>query len=100
MTTLIHLCRFVEQVLLRPLKDSSIKHSNEEALKQAFLDALVLTFYADIEPEFQMECIKLDGARDSWQEATRISLSLMTKLDDEILNLEINDLPAKSKDNS
>ncbi|CAG8577197.1 7296_t:CDS:2, partial [Racocetra fulgida] len=117
------LCRFVEQVLLKPLKDNSIKHSNEEALKQAFLDALVLSHYADIEPEFQiyfqsnysygraidlvktstgkriaiefdnikMECIKLDGVRDSWQEATRISLSLMTKLEDEILNLEIND---------
>ncbi|KAF0433335.1 DUF1703-domain-containing protein [Gigaspora margarita] len=39
-----------------------------------------------------MECIKLDGVRDSWQEATRNSLSLTTKLEDEILNFQINDL--------
>ncbi|CAG8706843.1 254_t:CDS:2, partial [Cetraspora pellucida] len=118
------LCRFVEQVLLKPLKDNSIKHSNEKALKQKFLDALVLTLYADIEPEFRvnfqsnylygktinlvkistekriaiefdnikMECIKFDRIRDSWQEATRSSLSLMKKSENEILNLKINDL--------
>ncbi|CAI2182790.1 15393_t:CDS:2 [Funneliformis geosporum] len=48
------LCRFIEGVLLKPLKDNSIKHSNEEALKQAFMDTLILTIRADIEPEFQV----------------------------------------------
>ncbi|CAG8482792.1 12580_t:CDS:2 [Funneliformis mosseae] len=117
------LCRFVEELLLKPLKDNSIVHSNEEVLKQTFLDTLILTLHADIEPEFQvcfnskyscgkaidlvktstgkriaiefdnikMECIKLDGIHDSWQGATRISLSLMKKSEDEILNLEISD---------
>nr|CAG8554567.1 7030_t:CDS:2 [Entrophospora candida] len=37
------------------------------------------------------ECIKLNGVHDSWQEATRISRSLMKKPEDEILNLEISD---------
>jgi len=36
-------------------------------------------------------CIKLNGVHGSWQEATRISLSLMEKSEDEVLNLEIND---------
>ncbi|CAG8444428.1 382_t:CDS:2 [Ambispora gerdemannii] len=85
------LCRFVEQALLKPLRDNSVKHSNEEALKQAFLDTLILTLRADIEPEFQMECIKLDRARGSWQEATQVLRSLMAKSEDEILNLEISD---------
>ncbi|CAG8810678.1 44391_t:CDS:2, partial [Gigaspora margarita] len=115
--------RFVEQALLKPLKDNSVKHSNEEALKQAFLDTLILTLRADIEPEFQvyphsydlngkaidlvktstgrriaiefdnikMECIKLDRARGSWQEATQVSRSLVAKSEDEILSLEISD---------
>ncbi|CAG8831874.1 31425_t:CDS:1, partial [Racocetra persica] len=39
----------------------------------------------------KMECIKLDGVHNSWQEATRISLSLMKKSEKEILNLQIND---------
>lgn len=29
-------------------------HSNEEALKQAFMNAMILTLHADIEPEFQV----------------------------------------------
>ncbi|RHZ44563.1 hypothetical protein Glove_718g2 [Diversispora epigaea] len=105
------LCQFVEEQLLKPLKDNSIVYSNEEALKQTFLDTLTLTLHADIEPEFKVyfnskylcgkaidlvktstgkriaiefdniktECIKLKGVHDSWQEATRISLSLMKK---------------------
>ncbi|CAG8532691.1 2481_t:CDS:2, partial [Funneliformis caledonium] len=40
--------------LIPPLKDNSFKHSNEEALKQAFMDTLILTLYVDIEPEFQV----------------------------------------------
>ncbi|RHZ78500.1 hypothetical protein Glove_162g93 [Diversispora epigaea] len=47
-------CRFIEKVLLAPLKDNSVVHSNEEALKQAFMSALILTLRADIEPEFQL----------------------------------------------
>ncbi|CAJ0844095.1 5206_t:CDS:1, partial [Entrophospora sp. SA101] len=102
-------CRFVEELLLKPLKDNSIVCSNEETSKQTFLDTLILTLHANIEPEFQVdfnskysygkatnliktsmrkriaiefdniktECIKLNGIHDSWQEATRISLSLM-----------------------
>jgi len=117
------LCRFIEEQLLKPLKDNSIVHSNEEALKQAFLDTLILTLHADIEPEFQVYfnskysygkaidltktstgkritiefdnikigCIKLNGVHGSWQEATQISLSLMKKSEDEVLNLEISD---------
>ncbi|CAG8616592.1 7175_t:CDS:2, partial [Diversispora eburnea] len=115
------LCRFIEKTLLKPLKDNSVKHSNEEALKQAFMDTLILTLHVDIEPEFQvysqssnfggkaidlvktntgkriaiefdnikMENIKLDGAQDSWQKATQVSLSLLEKSEDEILSLEI-----------
>ncbi|CAI2193022.1 1514_t:CDS:2, partial [Funneliformis geosporum] len=90
------LYRFVEELLLKPLKNNSIVHSNEEVLKQTFLDTLILTLHANIEPEFQfdnikMECIKLDRIYNSWQGATRISLSLMKKSEDEILNLEISD---------
>ncbi|CAG8643728.1 11586_t:CDS:1 [Paraglomus brasilianum] len=48
------LCQFIEKALLKPLKDNSVKHSNEEALKQAFMDTLILTLHADIEPEFQV----------------------------------------------
>jgi hypothetical protein len=48
------LCQFVEQTLLKLLKNNSIMHSNEEALKQAFMDTLILTLHADIEPEFQV----------------------------------------------
>ncbi|CAG8662458.1 10784_t:CDS:1, partial [Paraglomus occultum] len=48
------LCRFIEGTLLKPLKDNSVKHSNEEALKQVFMDTLILTLHADIEPEFQV----------------------------------------------
>jgi hypothetical protein len=48
------LYRFIEKVLLKPLKDKSAKHSNDEALKQAFMDTLILTLHADIEPEFQV----------------------------------------------
>ncbi len=44
------LCRFIEKALLQPLKDNSVKHSNEEALKQAFMDTLILTLHAEIEP--------------------------------------------------
>ncbi|CAG8693276.1 3689_t:CDS:1, partial [Funneliformis caledonium] len=48
------LCRFIEKTLLKPLKDNSVKHSNEETLKQTFMDTLILTFHANIEPEFQV----------------------------------------------
>ena len=117
------LCRFIEKALLNSLKDNNVKHSNEEALKQAFMDTLILTFHADIEPEFQVypqssrfggkaidlvktstgkmitikfdnieiENVKLDGARGSWQEATDVSQSLLETSEDEILNLEISD---------
>ncbi|CAG8456034.1 13533_t:CDS:2, partial [Dentiscutata erythropus] len=90
----------------------NVKYSNEEALKQASLDTLILTFHVDIEPEFQfcsqsnhscgkaidlvkassgkiefnnirMECIKLGEVQ--------VSLSLVVKSEDEILSLEIND---------
>ncbi|CAB5167269.1 unnamed protein product [Rhizophagus irregularis] len=43
-----------EEDLIPPLKDNSVKHPNEEVLKQAFIDTLILTLHADIEPEFQM----------------------------------------------
>jgi hypothetical protein len=111
------------KVLLKSLKDNGVKHSNEEALKQAFMDTLILTLHADIEPEFQvdsqgsnfggkaidlvktstgkmiaiefdkieMENVKLDGTRGSWQEATDVSRPLLEKSEDEILSLEIND---------
>ncbi|CAG8832221.1 44825_t:CDS:2, partial [Gigaspora margarita] len=74
------LCRFVEETLLKPLKDNSVKHSNEEALKQSFMNQ-----------SFGMEYINLNGAQGTWQEATLVSRSLMTKLEDEILSLEISD---------
>ncbi|CAG8774030.1 7090_t:CDS:2, partial [Racocetra fulgida] len=38
---------------IKPLCHNSIVYSNEEALKQAFMDAMILTLHADIEPEFQ-----------------------------------------------
>ncbi|CAG8748444.1 15838_t:CDS:2 [Dentiscutata erythropus] len=107
--------------LLKPLKDNSVKHSNEEALKQAFMDALILTLHADIEPEFRVhtqnlsrkaidlvktstgrriaiefdniktECVKLNGVTNSWQELTQVSRLLSEKSDEEILSLEISD---------
>ncbi|CAG8510230.1 8170_t:CDS:2 [Diversispora eburnea] len=43
-----------EKVLLKPLKDNSVKHLNEEALKQAFLDTLIISLHVDIEPEFKV----------------------------------------------
>ncbi|GBC48932.1 AAA family ATPase [Rhizophagus irregularis DAOM 181602=DAOM 197198] len=46
--------KIYEKTLLKPLKDNSVKHPNEEVLKQAFIDTLILTLHADIEPEFQM----------------------------------------------
>src|SRR3954453_12452981 len=48
------LCRFIEKTLLKPLKDNSVLHSNEEVLKQTFMDTLILTLHADVEPEFQV----------------------------------------------
>ncbi|CAJ0632066.1 4568_t:CDS:2 [Entrophospora sp. SA101] len=125
------LCRFVEETLLKPLKDNSVKHSNEEALKQSFMDTLILTLHADIEPEFRvnsqsynlgnkaidlvktstggriaiefnnirMEYINLNGAQSTWQEATQVSRSLMTKTEDEILSLKISD-PFQPNQNS
>ncbi|CAG8771552.1 4773_t:CDS:1, partial [Dentiscutata heterogama] len=39
----------------------------------------------------KMECIKLDRAQGSWQEATQVSRSLVAKSEDEILSLEISD---------
>src|ERR1041385_6173306 len=48
------LCQFIEENLLKPLKDNSVKHSNEEALKQAFMDTLILTLHMNIQPEFQV----------------------------------------------
>jgi hypothetical protein len=48
-----------------------------------------------IEIEFdniKMENVKLDGARGSWQEATKVSRSLLEKSEDEILSLEIKDI--------
>ncbi|CAG8551252.1 15301_t:CDS:2, partial [Gigaspora rosea] len=119
------LCRFIENTLLKPLKDNSIVHSNEEALKQAFMDAMILTLHADIEPEFQvysqspdlygmaidlvkttgstgkriaiefdniqMKKILLDGANGRWQDATKVSRSLLGKSEEEILGLKIDD---------
>lgn len=111
------LCQFVEKALYKLLR---INDSNEEALKQAFIDTLLFTFYADIKPEFwvnynvnekiidlvkisngkriaidcdniKMECINLSGVQENMQEATKISLSLLEKSEDEILKLEIND---------
>ncbi|RGB24870.1 hypothetical protein C1646_772519 [Rhizophagus diaphanus] len=48
------LCRFIENNLLKPLKDNSIKHLNEEVLEQIFMDTLTLTLHTDIKPEFQV----------------------------------------------
>ena len=39
----------------------------------------------------EIENVKLDGARGSWQEATDVSQSLLETSEDEILNLEIKD---------
>ncbi|RHZ79846.1 hypothetical protein Glove_140g24 [Diversispora epigaea] len=66
------------ELLLKPLKDNIIVHSNEEALKHMFLDTLILTLHADFEPV-------------NWQEATRVSLPLMKKSEEKILNLKISD---------
>ncbi|CAB4401191.1 unnamed protein product [Rhizophagus irregularis] len=54
------LCRFIKKTLLKSLKDNSVKHSNEEALKQAFIDTLILILHANIEPEFQVYSWSLD----------------------------------------
>ena len=47
------LCRFIEKALLKSLKDNSVKHSNEEALKQAFMDTLILTFMRTLSQNFR-----------------------------------------------
>ncbi|CAG8643216.1 16448_t:CDS:2, partial [Acaulospora morrowiae] len=47
-------CRFIEKTLLKPLKNNSVKYSNEEELKQVFIDTLILTLHTDIEPKFQV----------------------------------------------
>ncbi|CAG8646805.1 2427_t:CDS:2, partial [Diversispora eburnea] len=110
-----------EEDLMSVRNDNSVKHSNEEALKQAFMDALILTLHADIEPEFRVhtqnlsrkaidlvktstgrriaiefdniktECVKLNGVTNSWQELTQVSRLLSEKSDEEILSLEISD---------
>ncbi|CAG8741849.1 2794_t:CDS:2, partial [Racocetra fulgida] len=88
-----------EETLLKPLKDNSIKHSNEEALKQSFIDTLILTLHANIEPEFQVNsqnsnlAIEFDNIRMEYinLNGAQVSRSLMMKLEDEILSLEISD---------
>ncbi|CAG8482700.1 11291_t:CDS:2 [Ambispora gerdemannii] len=94
------LCRFIENTLLKPLKGNSIVYSNEEALKQAFMDAMILNLHAGIEPEFQvptevdniqMKKIILDGASGRWQDATKVSRSLLEKSEEIILGLKIDD---------
>ncbi|KAF0481466.1 DUF1703-domain-containing protein [Gigaspora margarita] len=108
---------------LIPVRDNSIVYSNEEALKQAFMDAMILTLHADIEPEFQvysqspdlygmaidlvktnmgkriaiefdniqMKKVLLDEASGHWQDATKVSRSLLEKSEEEILGLKIDD---------
>jgi hypothetical protein len=46
--------QFIERTLLKPLKDNNIIYLNEKALKQAFLNTLILTLHTEIEPEFQV----------------------------------------------
>jgi hypothetical protein len=110
------LCRFVEKAMHKLLKSN---YSTEEALKQAFIDTLIYTFYADVKPEFwvnynvnekiidlvkisngkriaiecddiKMECINLSGIQENIQETTKISSLLLKKSEDEILKLEVN----------
>ncbi|CAG8456846.1 3988_t:CDS:2 [Dentiscutata erythropus] len=117
------LCRFIEKTLLKPLKDNNIVYSNEKALKQAFMDAMILTLHSDIEPEFlvysqspdldgkainlikinnrkriaiefdniRMNKVLLDRARGCWQEAIKVSRSLLEKTKNEVLKLKIDD---------
>ncbi|RHZ51235.1 hypothetical protein Glove_481g111 [Diversispora epigaea] len=121
------LCRFIEKVLLEPLKDNSVVYSNEEVLKQTFMNAFILTYREDIEPEFQVsnfdkkaiDLIK-KGAEGriaiefgnikigdinfgvnlgDWNKATKVSLSLLEKSEDEILNLETVDFKTSNRYN-
>ncbi|RHZ67761.1 hypothetical protein Glove_299g101 [Diversispora epigaea] len=39
------LCRFIEEALVRLLKNDSVQHLNEEILKQTFLDTLILSHF-------------------------------------------------------
>ncbi|GBC09090.1 hypothetical protein RclHR1_00860028 [Rhizophagus clarus] len=48
------LCEFIEKVLLKLLKNDNIIHSNEEILRQVFMDTLILILHADIKPKFQV----------------------------------------------
>ncbi|GBB87473.1 hypothetical protein RclHR1_13960003 [Rhizophagus clarus] len=111
------LCRFVEKAMHKLLK---INDSNEETLKQVFIDTLIYTFYADVRPELwvnynvnekiidlvkisngkriaiecddiKMECINLGGIQENIHETTKISSLLLKKSEDEILKLEVND---------
>ncbi|CAG8715357.1 13443_t:CDS:2, partial [Acaulospora colombiana] len=94
------LCRFIEGTLLKPLKNNSVKHSNEEALKQSSnfggkaIDLVRTSIGKRIAIEFdniKIENVKLDKTRDNWQEATEVSRSLLEKSEEEILKLKIND---------
>ncbi|RHZ54542.1 hypothetical protein Glove_426g58 [Diversispora epigaea] len=119
------LCRFIEKTLLEPLKDNSVVHSNEEALKQTFMNAFILTHNADIEPEFQVSDFSgkaIDLVKTSteeriaiefgnikigdidfnddlrnWQKATQVSLSLLKKSEDEILDLKTIDFKTSNR---
>ncbi|RHZ81374.1 hypothetical protein Glove_120g228 [Diversispora epigaea] len=121
------LCRFIEKVLLEPLKDNSVVYSNEEVLKQTFMNTFILTYREDIEPEFQVlnfdrkaiDLIK-KGAEEriaiefgnikigdinfgenlkDWKKATKVSLSLLEKSEDEILDLETVDFKTSNRYN-
>ncbi|CAG8524017.1 6000_t:CDS:2 [Diversispora eburnea] len=86
-----------EKALLKPLKDNSVVHSNEEALKQTFMNTLILTLHADIEPDFRYGECQI-GRSSRWlQEVTNVSLSLLEKSEDEILSLEISDKYIKNQ---
>ncbi|CAG8790639.1 5813_t:CDS:2, partial [Dentiscutata erythropus] len=89
------LCQFIEKTLLKPLKDNSIVYSNEEALKQAFMDAMILTLRSDIEPEFLNNIQKAESDRlcmgMELEDAIKVSRSLLEKSEDVVLELKIDD---------
>ncbi|RGB32550.1 hypothetical protein C1646_670048 [Rhizophagus diaphanus] len=87
------LCQFIEKTLLKLLKNNSIKHSNEEVLKQVFIDALILIFYADIKPEFQMYSQNSDFFGGKAIDLVKISTKKMIVIefdDIKIENIKLN----------
>ncbi|CAB4409428.1 unnamed protein product [Rhizophagus irregularis] len=81
-------CRFIEKTLLKPLKDNSVKYPNEEALKQAFIDTLILTLHADIEPEFQVYSRNSDFFDGKAIDLVKISANKMIAIEFDNIKME------------